>query len=68
MDKPNKLPPMPDESFDGEKHKSEVGLKARCNHKDSVTYVGNSRIQCGRCGNGWEGPNIGELLGMFKSV
>lgn len=33
MDKPNKLPPMPDESFDGEKHKSEVGLKARCNHK-----------------------------------
>lgn len=68
MDKLNKLPPLQEDAFDGEKYKAEMGTKNRCQHMGFVEFVGNSRIQCRRCGNGWEGENIGKLLALFKTA
>lgn len=68
MDKPNKLTPLQEEAFDGDRNKTEMGNKSRCQHVGFVEFVGNGRIQCGRCGNGWQGDNIGKLLDLFKTA
>ena len=58
-----KLPPLPDEAFDGEKYSVELKNK-KCDHKD-VTLNGNV-IFCKACGAEWSGPNIGALWQAFK--
>lgn len=51
------LPPIQDESFDGEKQKTELKF-VRCSHK-KISFV-NGELRC-PCGNSWIGPNLHEL-------
>ena len=59
----SKLPPLPDEAFDGEKYNVTLKNK-KCKHKN-VTLNGNV-IYCPDCGAEWSGPGIGALWQAFK--
>lgn len=59
----SKLPPIPDEQFDGEKYQVELKNKG-CKHK-GVTLSGNV-IYCKDCGAEWSGSNIGALWQAFQ--
>lgn len=51
------LPPIPEESFDGDKQKTEVHF-TRCKH-EKVSFV-NGELRC-PCGSAWSGPDIHKL-------
>jgi uncharacterized protein with PIN domain len=59
----NKLPPLSDEVFDGEKFSVEV-KKEKCKHK--VWLIENKEIICSKCGAAWSGPHIERLYEQFK--
>jgi len=54
----NVLPPLPDDSFDGEKCSVEI-KKEKCAQIPEL--VDNTHIRCKRCGAGWSGPQIERL-------
>ena len=58
-----KLPPIDEESFDGDKQSVDVKDIPRCTHKD-VKFV-NGELRC-PCGNSWMGTNLHELYKFFK--
>lgn len=60
----DKLPPLPDEAFDGEHEKTEIKF-IKCPHKD-VSIVNRNELRC-KCGSGWSGPNIAQLYKLFKA-
>lgn len=60
-DSENKLPPLPDEAFDGEKYSVEVKT-SKCNH--DVTLKDN-KIICKQCGAIWQGPQLARLYEAF---
>lgn len=55
------LPPIPDESFDGEKQKTEVRFE-RCKHEKSTIINGELRCPCGAA---WSGPGLHALYTSF---
>jgi len=59
----SKLPPLPDEAFDGEKYVTEL-KNNKCDHKEAV-LKGNI-IYCKTCGAEWQGPGIGALWQAMK--
>lgn len=60
----NKLPPIPEESFDGEKYKAEL-VENRCPHKD-VKIISGSELRC-KCGAGWHGQGVVTLYNLLTS-
>lgn len=58
-----KLPPIENESFDGDKQKTDIKFD-HCIHKD-VKFV-NGEIRC-MCGNAWGGPGLHELYKLLKN-
>ena len=61
-DKPT-LPPIQDESFDGDKQKTEVKFD-RCPHK-KVSFM-NGELRCS-CGVAWTGSNLHELYKLLTA-
>lgn len=59
-----KLPPLPDEAFDGEKHRVELKQGIACQHEPK--YVGSLAIECKRCGAGWTGRDVHLLYDLLK--
>lgn len=57
----SKLPPLPDEAFDGERYTTEL-KPTRCPHKN-VKYV-HGELRCS-CGAAWSGPNLASLYAAF---
>lgn len=57
------LPPIEEDTFDGEKHKVEIKEK-RCQHV--LELVGSIEAKCSRCGAGWTGNNIQELVRLIN--
>lgn len=64
MPKTSKLPPLPDEVFDGYKEKREIDFSNKCTHRN-VKVVG-SELQC-TCGAGWIGGNIATLHNLMSN-
>ena len=60
----NKLPPIPEESFDGEKESVDI-KSTKCTHKNVEVFQGN-KLLC-KCGAGWEGHNIYTLYKLLKA-
>ena len=60
----SKLPPLPPESFDGEKEQHELVENLKCVH--DMYYVTASDIQCRKCGVGYTGANIDLLFDLLK--
>ena len=58
---PSKLPPIPQESFDGDKQSSEIKFN-KCDHK-KVKFE-NGVLRC-PCGVGYAGPNLYELYKLL---
>jgi hypothetical protein len=58
---PSKLPPIVEESFDGEKQTKEVKFE-RCNHA-KVSFV-NGELRC-PCGDAWTGPDLHKLYTLL---
>mgnify|MGYP007100082228 CR=1 FL=1 len=58
-----KLPPLLDEAFDGEKHTIEI-KETRCSHV--VNLVSSIEAKCVKCGVGWTGNNINEIVKFFN--
>lgn len=58
-----KLPPLPEEAFDGEKEKIELKFN-KCSHKQ--IKIVNNELHCD-CGAGYTGPNIEHLYTLFTS-
>ena len=53
----SKLPPLPDDVFDGEKQKTTINF-VRCSH--SKVSFKNGELRC-PCGAAWIGTNLHEL-------
>lgn len=60
-----KLPPLPEEAFDGEKITTEI-KHTPCTHKD-VEYRDNT-VTCKKCHAGWQGHDVYRLFEMLKSA
>ena len=60
----SKLPPLPDESYDGDKQSTNVEFK-RCTH--SKVEFKNAELRC-PCGASWVGTNLHDLYTHFKST
>ena len=61
-----KLPPIEDETFDGERESITLKPRTICSHKD-VNYVRDRQeLQC-KCGAGWKGRNLDKLYKLLKS-
>lgn len=58
----NKLPPIPEETFDGEKYSIELKT-TKCSHKQ-MKLINPREIRCS-CGIGYTGMNVQELLKLF---
>lgn len=58
-----RLPPIEEETFDGEKHKVEI-IDKRCQHV--LELVGSIEAKCSKCGAGWTGNNIRELVRLIN--
>lgn len=58
-----KLPPLPDEAFDGEKHTTEIQIP-KCPHKQ--VKIENNELRC-TCGAAWTGTGIHELYKLMTS-
>jgi hypothetical protein len=56
------LPPIADDTFDGDKQKTEIKFE-RCPHKEVA--FNNGELRC-ICGNSWAGPNLHELYKLLK--
>jgi hypothetical protein len=61
MSSDKKLPPLPDDAFDGVKQKTEVKFE-RCTHKN-ISFV-NGELRC-PCGVAYAGPNLHELYTLL---
>ena len=55
------LPPISDESFDGE-HQSTTVVFNKCTH--SKVYFQDGVLKC-PCGAGWQGPGLNELYKLL---
>jgi hypothetical protein len=59
-----KLPPIPEESFDGVKEKTEVKFN-RCSHS-KIKFI-NGELRC-KCGAAYSGPNLHKLFKLFTGL
>ena len=59
----DKLPPIQEESFDGEKEKTEVKFN-KCRHKFKL--ISSTQIECEKCRCGFTGPNVHLLYEASK--
>jgi hypothetical protein len=63
------LPPLPKESYDGEKYEAPIhkdrSLTKSCLHK-AVTLIDSHHLKC-ECGAGWTGFGVHELYKAFKN-
>lgn len=59
----SKLPPIAEESFDGEKKKTELEFR-KCQHK--LKLISSTEVKCIKCGAGWQGPNAQLLYQASK--
>lgn len=59
--KQNKLPPLPNEVFDGDKQTFE-DKPVKCNHKFKV--ISSTEIRCSICGVGLIGNGVTALVDM----
>ena len=57
------LPPIPEESFDGEKISVEL-KEIKCTHEPLL--VDAQTLRCTKCSAGWFGPNITRLYEAMK--
>lgn len=64
MSQENKLPPIDDESFDGDKQKTTL-VENRCEHRDTKVISG-SELRCS-CGAVWIGESIVNLHNLLQS-
>ena len=65
MEQP-KLPPIPNDAFDGYKgEKVDLSKMPTCAHKN-VTPVSGTELKC-TCGAGWVGSNISTLYNLLKN-
>ncbi len=60
----DKLPPLPEESFDGEKERTEI-IDNRCEHRDTIVLGGE--LHCTHCTASWSGSNIHDLKNLLKN-
>ncbi len=61
-----KLPPIKDETFDGERESVTLHDPIVCSNTD-VKYVRERQeLQC-KCGAGWQGENLDSLYKLLKS-
>lgn len=60
----SKLPPIAEETLDGEKEKTELSFK-KCHHK--LKLISSTEVKCIKCGSGWTGPNAYLLYESSKS-
>lgn len=61
-----KLPPLPEEAYDGVKEPAvDLSKKEICNHK-GVKMVSGSELRC-PCGAGWQGANVASLYNLLKN-
>ena len=60
----DKLPPLEEATFDGYKSSVTLNPDKKCAH--DIVAIGNSSAQCKKCGVGYSGANIGELIELFK--
>lgn len=64
-----KLPPLPDDAFDGEKYSVDLpqhdSLPKRCDHK-KATLASSTEVHCS-CGSGWTGENAAQLHKLLTS-
>lgn len=58
-----KLPPISEESFDGEKESTEI-VFTKCNHE--LYAISGNEIRCKKCGAGWQGQGVTSLLQTSK--
>lgn len=61
-----KLPPIEDEAFDGERESITLKPRAICTHKDVQYVKERQELQC-KCGSGWGGPNLDSLYKLLKN-
>lgn len=59
----SKLPPIAEESFDGEKKKTELEFR-KCQHK--LKLISSTEVKCIKCGAGWQGQNAQLLYQASK--
>jgi len=66
----NKLPPIPEDSYDGEKFEAPIpkvgSLPIGCDHRNKVTIVG-TEVRC-QCGTGWPSSNTAEALDLYNKL
>jgi hypothetical protein len=53
-----KLPPLPDDAFDGEKQSVQVQFQ-KCPHKN-IKIISSTEVRC-ECGVGWTGKDVHKL-------
>lgn len=64
----DKLPPIPQGAYDGEKYEAPIArdnpLPKKCSHK-GVKIISSTELKC-VCGTGWSGPNIHQLYALLS--
>lgn len=60
----NKLPPIADETFDGDKQSVEL-VENRCEHKET-RVTSSTELKC-KCGAVWTGGSIVDLHNLLNS-
>jgi hypothetical protein len=58
-----KLPPIPEESFDGVKESTEIKFE-KCMHE--LYVVSANEVRCRKCSVGWTGQGVTKLLQTSK--
>lgn len=58
----SKLPPLPEEAFDGEKYETRIE-HVRCDHKELI--LGSNTLSCKKCKVGWEGHDVYRLYELL---
>lgn len=59
----SKLPPLPEEAFDGEKHSVTLEFP-KCKHE--LILIKSQEVKCKKCGAGWIGGGVEKLLQTSK--